>query len=90
MTFAYKELFDNDPVTCIAIYRVILQMMRTKLDTASIIVSDASLMKLLHSSLSGTNSVLKALSLEMFRILITQLDSMMVDFKELDLEVDTM
>ena len=87
LTFAFKELFDNDAVTCIAIYRIILQMLRTKLDTASVIVSDPGLMKLLHASLSGTNPVLKALSLEVFRILITQLEPMMIDFSELDLEV---
>ena len=86
-TFAFKELYDNNPVTCIAIYRIILQMLRIKLDTASAVIEDPSLMAMLHSSLSGTNPVLKAISLEIFRTLIIQIKNINVDFKELDIEV---
>mmetsp|Transcript_11372 Transcript_11372/g.12892 ORF Transcript_11372/g.12892 Transcript_11372/m.12892 type:complete len:84 (-) Transcript_11372:272-523(-) len=64
-------------------------MLRIKLDTASMILADANLMKLLRSTLKGSNPVLKALSIEIFKILTSQLDSLMIDFSELDLEAST-
>jgi len=57
LTLAYKELFDNNTVSCICIYRIVLQMLRVKLDTVSVVISDSGLMKLFHLSLSGTNVI---------------------------------
>ena len=46
-------------------------------------------MKLLRSSLTGSQPVLKALSIEIFKILTSQLDSLMIDFSELGIEISS-
>lgn len=74
LTYCFKELYESDNVTCIAIYRIFLQLLRFKLDLTTLITSDSGVMKLLHASLNGSNIVLKSLSLEIFKILISQLE----------------
>ena len=89
LTTAYKEFFDSDSIACICIFRIVLQMLRFKLDTVSVLLQDGEIMKLFHLSLSGTHVVCKALSLEIFRIIISQIDSQMIDFSDLELEATT-
>ena len=88
-TLAFKEFYEEHTVTWICIYRIILQTLRSKLENASVILSDVNLMKLLRSSLTGSQPVLKALSIEIFKILTSQLDSLMIDFSELGIEVSS-
>jgi fused len=89
LCYAYKELFDSDTVTCVSIFRIFLQMLRIKLDNTSLIVTEPKIMKLLHSSLIGTNPVLKAISLEIFKTIISQNGESRIIFEELELEVES-
>lgn len=89
LSFAYKECYEDDAVVCIAIYRIILQMLRIKLENTYEMVNNKQFMKILHSSLGCSNPVLKAIALEIFKIMIAQLDSKSIDFEELGLEAMT-
>ena len=55
LTYSFKELYEVDNITCISIFRIFLQLLRFKLDTASQIVSEGGVMKLLHSALNSRN-----------------------------------
>lgn len=57
LAVVYKDNFENDSVACICAFRIVLQMLRVKIDSVSTVLSDSEMMKLLHHALESSNIV---------------------------------